>query len=193
MAVVTSQPGQVASGPQPRHHPVIGKWAWFVALGILLLALGLLAFANVMLATFASVAFIGGMMFVGGVFQIIHAFQVRQWGAFAFWLLSGLLYAGAGILAFYNPVLAAGALTLAIAAALIVAGAMRIGVGLHARPLAGWGWVVASGVLTLLVGLIIALGWPANALWILGLFLAVDLTYQGAMALAFGLALKARV
>jgi uncharacterized membrane protein HdeD (DUF308 family) len=155
-----------------------------------MLLLGLLAFGNVLAATLVSVAWIGAMMFVGGLMQICHSFQVRRWTSFVFWLLSGLLYGAAGIAAFYDPVLVAGVLTLLLAAAMLVAGALRIAVGLRSRRLHGWGWVVASGAVTLMVGIIVALGWPANALWLLGLILAIDLTFQGATAVVFGLTLK---
>ena len=166
------------------------KWGWFVALGVALLILGLFAFSNVLVATFVSVIYVGVVMIVGGVAQIFLAFQVRTWGGFFFWLLSGLLYGAAGLFAFYNPLLAAGVVTLFLAGAMVVAGALRIALGVRSRPLGGWGWVVASGVTTLLVGIIVAVGWPANTLWVLGLFLAIDLTFQGASALIFGLTLK---
>ena len=169
---------------------VRSKWGWFVALGAGLLILGLFAFTNVLAATFASVIYVGVVMIAGGIAQIFLAFQVRTWGGFFFWLLSGLLYGAAGVLAFYNPLLAAGVLTLFLAASLVVAGALRIALGIRSHPLVGWGWVVASGVMTLLVGIIVAVGWPADTLWVLGLFLAIDLTFQGASALVFGLTLK---
>jgi uncharacterized membrane protein HdeD (DUF308 family) len=191
MSILTGHPGHVAPGSFTLSDQARPKWGWFVALGVLLLILGMLAFSNEMLATFVSVAYVGVLMLLGAVAQIIHAFQVRKWSSFAIWLLSGLLYGAAGILTFVNPVLAAGALTLALAVAMIVAGAMRIGVGVRLRPPPGWGWLVASGVVTLAVGVIIAFGWPGNSLWLLGIFLAIDLTWQGAMALSFGLALRA--
>jgi uncharacterized membrane protein HdeD (DUF308 family) len=50
---------------------------------------------------------------------------------------------------------------------------------------------LASGVITGLAGIVVALGWPVNTLWLLGLVLAIDLTFQGVAAIAFGLALKA--
>jgi uncharacterized membrane protein HdeD (DUF308 family) len=82
------------------------RWGWFVALGIVLLVLGFLAFGNLVIATVASVLYVGALMAVGAVAQIIHAFRVKRWGGFFFWLLSGLLYGAAGILAFLNPALA---------------------------------------------------------------------------------------
>jgi len=192
MGTATVQPDPHSSAI-PAVHPLRSRWGWFVVLGILLLVLGLFAFSNILVATLASVVYVGVMMLVAAVAEILHAFSVRTWGGFLFWLLSGILYGVAGLLVFYNPALAAGILTLVLAAALIVAGALRLGVGIRSRPIDGWGWVVASGTVTLLAGIVVALGWPVNTLWLLGMVLAIDLTFQGVMALVFGLALKSAV
>ena len=169
------------------------KWGWFVALGVLMLIAGLGAIANLFLATVVSVYYVGALMLVGGVVQIIHAFGVKDWGSFAWRLLSGLLYAAAGVIAFANPILASSVLTLLLAAALLVAGVIRIWVGFENRPNKNWGWVVAAGVVTALVGLVIAVGWPVNSLFILGMILAFDLIFQGWTYLFLGLALKRQV
>ena len=67
---------------------------------------------------------------------------------------------------------------------------MRIWIGFTSKSLEGWGWVVAAGVVTTLAGLIISSGWPVNSLWMLGLFLAIDLIFQGITYIAFGLGLR---
>lgn len=166
------------------------KWGWFVALGILLLVFGGVALANLVVATVASVFFVGTMMLIAGIVQIVHAFSVKSWGGLFWWLGSGLLYAVAGLLAFYNPLLASAILTFMLAVALVASGLMRLWIGMKSRPAKGWGWIVAAGVVTTLAGLVIALGWPVNSLWILGMFLAIDLIFQGWTFVAFGLALK---
>jgi uncharacterized membrane protein HdeD (DUF308 family) len=166
------------------------KWGWFVALGVLLLIFGGIALGNLFIATVASVYLIGWLMLMGGVVELIHAFGVKSWGRFFYWLLSGLLYAFAGFFAFYNPLLASAVLTFLLAVSLVAAGVLRIWVGYSHREASGWGWIVAAGVVTLLVGILIALRWPANSLWVLGLFLAIDLIFQGWTFIAFGLALK---
>ena len=58
------------------------------------------------------------------------------------------------------------------------------------KPAKGWAFILLSGIVTMLAGFIIALGWPINSLWILGLFLAIDLLFQGWTLIAFGLALR---
>ncbi|MDW6024090.1 HdeD family acid-resistance protein [Mesorhizobium sp. BAC0120] len=166
------------------------KWGWFVALGILMLIAGLLAMLNLFLATVVSVFYVGALMLIAGAFQVIHAFGVASWGRFAWWLFSGILYALAGIFAFMNPILASAVLTLLLAAALVAAGVIRIWIGFEHRPEANWGWMVAAGVVTTLVGVIIALGWPVNSLFVLGIFLAIDLLFQGATLTTLGFALK---
>ncbi|ANK84810.1 MULTISPECIES: HdeD family acid-resistance protein [Rhizobium] len=166
------------------------KWIWFVGLGVLLLVCGLIALGNLMLATVVSVYYVGMLMLFGGVTYLVHAFQVRGWDHVLFWTLSGLLYVFAGIAAFVNPILTSAALTLFLSLALVIAGVFRTWVGRRMKPAKGWGWIVASGVITALAGFVIALGWPVNSLWVLGLFLAVDLIVQGWTMIAFGLGIR---
>ncbi|EUB95416.1 protein of unknown function DUF308 membrane [Rhizobium sp. CF080] len=175
----------------PSVSTVRDKWGWFLALGILLLVFGFIALANLFVATVASVFYIGMMMLVGGVAYLVHAFQVKGWDHILFWAASGILYTIAGLLAFWNPALTAVIVTFFMAVALIVAGLFRIWVGFKMRPMRGSGWVIFGGVISALAGLVIALGWPVNSLWILGLFLAIDLTMQGWALIAVALAAKA--
>jgi uncharacterized membrane protein HdeD (DUF308 family) len=168
------------------------KWGWFVALGAVLLAMGLLALGNVILATVAAVISIGAMMIIGAAAQIIHAFQVKSWPSFNYFLLSGLLYGLAAYFVFRNPLFAAATLTLYLGIALIASGAMRIWSSFQLRPVTGWGWVLASGLVTLLAGIVFVGGWPVNTLWLLGMYLAFDLIFQGVAALGFGFALKTK-
>ncbi len=94
------------------------------------------------------------------------------------------------VAAFDNPLLASAVLTFLLAVALVASGALRAWVGFSHRPEQGWGWIVAAGAISVLAGLIIAMGWPVNSVWVLGLFLAIDLIFQGWTFIAVGLALK---
>lgn len=167
-------------------------WGWWVALGIALIVVGGIALTNLLAATAVSVFFVGAMMIVGGIAEIVFAFSTArgQWGRFFLWLLLGVLYVAAGVLTFRNPVLATAVLTLLLAASLIAVGVLRIAGAVSVRPMSSWGWLLAAGVLTLLVGVIIGLGWPTNSLWVLGLFLGVDLLFSGISYAAVGIALR---
>jgi uncharacterized membrane protein HdeD (DUF308 family) len=135
---------------------------------------------------------IGAAMLVAGIFQVIHGFTARGLRGFLFWLVAGIVYAAAGAIILYDPVFASLTLSLTAGIFLIVAGVMRIWAGFHARPAAGWGWILAAGVVTTCVGAIVVAAWPAIGLWFLGAMLVVDLIFQGWGLIVFGLALKAR-
>ena len=68
-------------------------------------------------------------MLVGGIFEIVHAFGVKTWGRFVWWLGSGILYAAAGIVAFMNPILASSVLTCCSRSRCWRPGLIRIWVG----------------------------------------------------------------
>jgi uncharacterized membrane protein HdeD (DUF308 family) len=173
-------------------HAITRKWGWFVALGISELILGGVASTNLMAANLASVLVIGAVMVVAGIFQIIHAFAARGLRAFLFWQLAGIVYAAAGAIILYDPILASLTLSLTAGVFLVAAGVMRSWAGFHARPATGWRWIVAAGVLTFCVGVMLVAAWPSIGVWLLGAMLVVDLIFQGWGLIIFGLALKAR-
>ena len=77
-----------------------------------------------------------------------------------------------------DPVLAAEALTLMLAAAFLVGGVFRI-VAAVAERFPGWGWVLCNGILSVVLGLLIWQEWPWSGLWVLGLFVGIDLIVNG--------------
>jgi uncharacterized membrane protein HdeD (DUF308 family) len=166
------------------------KRGWLLGFGIALAAVGVLALANSVVTTVASVLFVGAMMLLGGIVQVVYAFQVRQWRHFLVWLLIGALYVAAGVTAFGNPVLTSSVLTLLLAFSLIAAGILRVVAGIALRPMQGWGWLIAAGALTVLVGAIVLAGWPVNSLWLIGALLAIDLVIHGAALIGLALALR---
>jgi uncharacterized membrane protein HdeD (DUF308 family) len=185
-----------ASGPQSLGEglrALHAKWGWIVALGIISMIAGVIALGSVVWATAWAVLIIGVMLVMEGVSEIIAAFNVKSWGKFAFWMLLGLLYVAAGIICFWRPFEAATILTLFLGAALVVGGVVRMFLAWHMRE-AGkpWGWVVISGIISLLLGLIIIAKWPYSSFYTLGIFMGVDLLFIGSGWLAMGLALKRR-
>lgn len=166
------------------------RWGWFVALGLVLLSLGGLGLAHVFIATLASVVFIGSLMIFAGAGQLVHAWRIRQAGGFLLWSFSGLFYLAAGLFAVVFPLQGASMLTLLLGAMLIAVGALRTWLWFNHRGQRGWSWLGVSGVLTFLVGLLVAIDWPGNSVWVLGLLLALDLLFQGWSALLLGLVLR---
>jgi uncharacterized membrane protein HdeD (DUF308 family) len=169
--------------------PLRAKWGWIVALGVVYLIAGFIALGSVAMATVASVLIVGVMMIIAGVAEVISAFQIKSWGKFLLWVLLGLLYVVAGFVTFQNPLLAAVLLTLILGASLVASGIMRIILAFSMKRETPWIWVALSGVITVLLGALILVRWPVSSLYILGLFLGIDLIMAGAgwVGIGFGL------
>ena len=171
--------------------PLRAKSGWIIALGVVYIIAGLVALGSVVFATVVTVFVVGVMMLLAGVAEVINSLQIKTWGKFLLWVLLGLLYIVAGFLTFENPLLAAAILTLLLGVSLVASGIMRVILGFSVRQAgAPWGWVVFSGVITLLLGLIILVHWPVSGLYILGLFLGIDLIFAGIGWLGVGLGLR---
>lgn len=168
------------------------KSGWIIAFGVVALLAGIVALASVVVATASAVLIVGIMMLVAGFAEIVAAFGVRSWGRFIFWLLLGALYIFAGIVCLQNPFQAATILTLMLGIALIVSGLIRIFLATQMRHGTPWGWVVFSGILSFLLGLMIVAHWPYSSFYVLGIFLGVDLILIGSSWISMGLALKRR-
>ncbi len=154
---------------------------WFFALGIALVILGVLAISSTLFTTFVSVltvTFLGWLLLVGGLIQAIHALWMRSWSSFFLSLFLGILnFVGGGIMIF-KPGLGALALALVLAALFTVSGLVRIITAVIMRP-HQWGWLLLNGIATLLLGILLGLEWPSSSLWIIGVFVGIDLILSG--------------
>jgi len=169
--------------------PLRAKWGWIVALGVVYVFAGFVALGSVVMATVASVLIVGVMMIVAGAAEIINAFQIKSWGKFLICALLGVLYIVAGFVTFENPLFAAVLLTLLLGASLVASGVVRLFLAFNMRREMPWIWVAFSAVITLLLGVLILARWPINSVYILGLFLGIDLVMAGAGWIGLGLGL----
>lgn len=166
------------------------NWGWFTAIGVILLLLGLFALSYQFFATVFSIYIIAILLIIAGLAQAIHAFRIRGLAQTTLWAVIGILYIVAGIIAFIQPINASIAITLMIAFLLIASGITQIISSLTHQNFPRWGWWLFSGIMTFLLGILIVFGWPVNSLWVLGMFLGIDLIFQGWAYILIGFALK---
>jgi len=165
------------------------NWGWFLVLGIALIVIGVFALIAAEIATLASVLLFGWLILIGGIFEIVTSFWARHWSGFFLDLFAGLLYAVIGIMILAHPVAAAAGLTLALAVLFLTSGAFRIGAALMLRY-PNWGWSVLDGVVSLILGVMIAGGWPESSLLIIGTFVGIVLIFRGWAWVMFALAVR---
>ena len=164
-------------------------WALFLSVGVALMALGIVATLTAGLSTIAAVDFFGWILVIAGAGVTIHAFWAKRWSGFFLQLLSGLLYLAAGWMLATHPELSAIALTLVIAISFVVQGAFRIGAALSTR-IDGWDGLLVSGIITLLLGLMIWNEWPLSGVWVIGLFVGIDMFFYGGWFVSLALAVR---
>ncbi len=166
-------------------------WKWFMALGIAMLILGTIAISWSCIATVTVAAtwLFGFFLLAGGIGEIINAFWVGRWSGMLLHLIVGVLYVLVGFIIIDQPLNAAVELTLLIAIFLMVSGIFRV-VFAVAERFAGSGWVLLNGVVTFVLGLLIYKQWPASGLWVIGLFIGIDLIFNGWAWVALALSLR---
>jgi len=153
-------------------------WWCFLLLGVALVVLGSMCIADPLIASIASVVVLGFLMLAGGITQIISSFWSGNWSGMLLHMLIGVLYAVVGYMFIDQPVVNMALLTKFIAIFLIVAGTFRIVSALMTR-FHDWGWVLLNGIITLLLGLIINRQMPEASLWLIGLFVGIEMIFNG--------------
>jgi uncharacterized membrane protein HdeD (DUF308 family) len=162
---------------------------WVIFAGITLLVLGTAAVIYDVTATLASVLLFGWLLMIAGFMQIVHAFQVRTWSGFFLYLLDGIIRATVGTLLVAYPGSGALTLTLVLSFYFIVGGLFKA-IGSMVLQFPSWGWTVASGLVSVALGVMLAMQWPVSGLWFIGFAVGLDLILYGWALLMFAAAVK---
>lgn len=162
---------------------------WFLALGILLIIAGTLAIIYDMAATMLSVLFFGWLLIAAGALEAVQSFWQPKWGGFFLHFFLGILGVVVGFHLVSSPAAGALVLTLVMGLYFLVIGIFRAVTALAMR-FPNWGWVFFSGVISFILGLMIKQQWPYSGLFIIGLFIGIDLIFSGWSYVMLALAAK---
>lgn len=186
------QPTDEAAMGRALQSAVREHWVLFLIEGIVLLILGVLAILVPPLATITVTILIGWLFLISGLVGGATTLWMRNAPGHWWSLLSALIGIVAGILLLLRPLTGALSLTLLLGAFFVLEGIASIMYAVeHRNQLTNrWGWMLASGIIDLVLAAIIILGLPGTAAWALGLLVGVNLLFGGA-AMA-GIALAAR-
>lgn len=157
-----------------------------LVVGVLLVVLGLLAVLFPLFTGVSLALLFGALLLVGGVVHLANAFSARGWTGAVVQVLLAVLYGVAGVAMLANPVLGLTTLTLLLIIYFLVDGVVEIVMGIQLRGEPRWGWVVASGVLSLLVAVLLWVGFPSTAAWAVGLLFGINLLGTGIAMVLLG-------
>lgn len=147
--------------------------------GIVLLVLGTLAILLPLAAALAVDLLLGWLLLVGGVALGLQAFRTahgtRFWWQFGMAVLNALT----GLLLLINPMQGVLTLTVVLSVFFLLEGGFKVMLALSMRAGNGWGWLLFSGLVAVLLGVLILTGLPGSATWALGLMVGINLLFTG--------------
>jgi len=155
------------------------KWGWLLALGVIQLILWIIGLGMTFGLTLVTILVYGIFLLIGGGAQIVQIFATKGWKGIILHLFIAILYVLAGIIIIANPLAASLIITLFIGFILLITGILRSIMAFRFKRFKNWFWPLLSGMISVLLGLMIINQWPVSGLWVIGLFVAVELMVNG--------------
>jgi len=169
---------------------IIQYWGWFLAFGIALVVLGVLAIGRAVTATIVSILFFGWLLLLACGIEVAQAIVVGHWAGFFHHLVAAILFGVTGFLIVTRPLLGAEVATMLMAVFFLIGGLFQV-ISSAWVALPGWGWQLADGIITFILGVLVLAQWPVSGLWVIGLFIGIDLIFYGGAWIALALGLRA--
>ena len=163
---------------------------WTIALGIVLVLMGLAAIISPFVAAVFVTIILGWMFVVGGILRGIDALRSRYERSFVWQLLMSILYVVLGMLILTNLFGGVLSLTLLIGIFILIQGVFEVILAFQIRPSGNWFWVLLSGLINIILGTLIWSKWPVGAVWVLGVLVGISLLTTGISVIMFAIAAR---
>jgi uncharacterized membrane protein HdeD (DUF308 family) len=163
---------------------------WSILWGVSLIIFGMLAVGSPYVAAVAVNALLAWLIVLAGVIHVVLAFQAHGAGSLIWKLLVGVAYVFCGVYLIIHPALGVASLTLLLACLFLVEGVLNIVLFFQMRSVGGSSWVLLDGIVTLALGGMIYLQWPASSAWAIGTLVGVSLIISGVSRVMLSLAVR---
>ena len=163
----------------------VGKsWGWLLALGMLLMVLGIVCVGTARTATTVSILTFGWVLLFSGAAWFVGAFQARSWGGVFLYMLNAILRCATGYALLRHPDAGAIGVTMLLAVLFVVGGVFRTAAA-SAVQFPRWGWTALSGVVAVILGLTLLTDSAGASTFFVGMAIGVDLILDGSALVAF--------
>lgn len=149
-----------------------------IALGMLMIFCGLVAIGSPFMMGAMMTTIIGIMLVIGGLSEVVIAFS-NGWKEGLPVFLAGILTIIAGAVVFGNPLLASALFTFLMVGYFISEGVLRCMNAFKFKPAQGWGLILCSGIISILLGIMLMRGWPISGMMAIGVFAGLRLLIGG--------------
>jgi uncharacterized membrane protein HdeD (DUF308 family) len=155
-------------------------WGWII------LVAGILAVISPLVSGLAVAVMVAVLLIIAGLTRIAHAFQ----GGGFFTGLSGVLALVAGLIMMGRPLLGLASLTVILIAYFLAMGLSEIVAAFQVRPDQGWGFLLISGIVSVVLAVLIWNQWPLSGAWAIGVLVGIQLISSGMTMIAIGAVIK---
>jgi len=165
---------------------------WLLIIGIVMVVLGIIGLSMQIALTITSLIFFGFLTVFAGVVQFVQIFSDEGTHNKIWDILLALVYIVAGFMMIQYPAASAAWFTIVIAFVLVIAGIARLLIASRMKNnnVQGWGLVIFGGLISILLGGMIFASWPVSGLWVIGMFIAIELLMQGFTLILAALAVR---
>ena len=143
-----------------------------------------------MLFSFVIARFLGLFALVSGIISLVLAIVGKHKGHRLMEALSGLIRIPAGIVLLNCLHSSVAVVALIFAIFLVAEGVSTSVTAIRMQGTPGWGWMLFSGLVSVILGIMVYRRWPSDSAAILGLFFGISLLFNGASLLALGLSAR---
>jgi uncharacterized membrane protein HdeD (DUF308 family) len=150
---------------------------------VLILA-GIAAFVFPLVASIAVKLMFGWLMLLVGAVTLWHAVQTRRWESVLWNGLIAVLLLAVGVYLAFFPLTGLIGLTLILGVTFLMQGVFEAMIAMQNRSRRGWGWLMASGGVSIVLGVMLIAGLPGTAVWALGLLMGIHFLTSGVSLLA---------
>jgi uncharacterized membrane protein HdeD (DUF308 family) len=165
-------------------------WQLLIGTGALLAVLGLVAIIYPAVATATVNILAGVFLIIAGVLLFGFAFAARDGGDVILWLVVAVLAVVVGIVFLSAPDIGTVTLTVLLAVWFILSGLVKLVAAFQQRGRANVGLVAVNGVISLILGALIAAELPDSADWAIGLLLGIMFLVDGLVMIRLGWSLR---
>lgn len=170
--------------------PIRKVGTWSVVWGVLMIIAGVLAIMQPAVAALAFNLLLGWLLVFGGIFEIASAIHERGKDGFGLKLLLGILTLVLGVFLLVQPAAGIASIALMIGALVFAHGVSSVMLAFKLKPRTGWGWVLTDGILSIVIAILIAMGWPESSYRFLGILVGIAMMYGGVWRIVLGRALR---
>jgi len=157
-----------------KKNATTAKWV-----GVLIVIAGFLSLISPLAGGLSITVVIGTMILLAGIMQLVLVFRAGSFGEGLFLALLGLLGIVTGGYTLMHPAAALAALTLLLSAWFVASGILESIAAFGARDNKGWGWILVSGIVSVLLGLMLWSQFPLSGAWAVGTLVGVRLLFSG--------------